>query len=247
MPPAAWGLTSGWFASATPSYLIRQMQHFRTEITSLDSMEEPAESFDVPTEAMTSALPLLYQSGYLTIKGYDHEALTYTLAIPNREVRLGFARGLLPTYIGVDGGSVQSGFALKFWRALKKDDLDQALRDMQAYLAGIPYVDGFKKKFEEAATSEGFYEYTFYLIFSMLNVYVRTQVKCAGGRTDVVVFMPDTTYVLELKTKGTAQSALDQINQKGYATPYLTSAHRVVKAGIHFDINTRTIDDWIIE
>ena len=240
-------LTSGWFASATPSYLIRQMQHFRTDITSLDSMEEPAESFDVPTEAMTSALPLLYQSGYLTIKGYDNEAQTYTLSIPNREVRLGFTRGLLPTYIGIDGGSVQSGFALKFWRALKRDDLHQALREMQAYLAGIPYVEGFKKKLEEAATSEGFYEYTFYLIFLMLNVYVRTQVKCSGGRTDVVVFMADTTYVLELKTNGTAQSALDQINQKGYATPYQTNAHRVVKAGVHFNIDTRTIDDWVIE
>jgi len=240
-------LTSGWFASATPSYLIHQLQHFRTDITSLDCLEEPAEAFDIPTEAMTTALPLLYQSGYLTIKDYDRESMIYTLSIPNREVRLGFARGLLPTYVGIDGGSVQSGFALKFWRALKRNDLDQALREMQVYLAGIPYVEGFKKKLEEASTKEGFYEYTFYLIFSMLNVYVRTQVKCVSGRTDVVVFMPDTTYVLELKTNGSAQSALDQINQKGYAVPYQTNGHQVVKAGIRFDTNTRTIQDWVIE
>ena len=240
-------LNSGWFASATPSYLIRQMQHFRTDITSLDNMEEPAESFDIPTEAMTSALPLLYQSGYLTIKGYDRESEIYTLSIPNQEVRLGFTRGLLPTYIGIDGGSVQSGFSVKFWRALKQKDLNMALREMQTYLAGIPYVEGFKKKLEEAATAEGFYEYTFYLIFSMLNVYVRTQVKCAGGRIDVVILMPDTTYVLELKTNGTARSALDQINQKSYAVPYQTNNQRVVKAGIHFNTDTRTIDDWVIE
>ena len=239
-------LTSGWFASATPSYLIRQMQHFRTDITALEEMEEPAESFDIPTEAMTDALPLLYQSGYLTIKGYDRYSQMYRLAIPNMEVHIGFTKGLLPTYTGLDIGNVQGGFAVKFWRALGKDDLDLALREMQAYLAGIPYVEGFKKKLEDAANKEGFYEYTFYLIFSMLNVYVRTQVKCAGGRIDMTVFMPDTIYILELKTNGTAQQALEQINQKGYAAPYLTDGRKVVKAGIRLTPDTRTIDDWVI-
>jgi hypothetical protein len=239
-------LVSGWFASATPTYLIRQMQLYRTDITSLEDMEEPVESFDIPTEAMTTALPLLYQSGYLTIKGYDRDADMYLLSIPNREVRLGFTRGLLPTYTGLDGGSVQSGFAVKFWRALRKEDLDLALRELQSYLAGIPYVEGFKKKLAEAATSEGFYEYTFYLIFSMLNVYVRTQVKCAGGRTDVVVYMPGTTYVMELKVNGTAQEALDQLSARNYALPYHTDGCKVVKAGIRFDKDTRTIDEWVI-
>lgn len=235
-----------WFDTGTPSYLMHQMQHFHTDITAMDNLEEPAESFDVPTEAMINALPLFYQSGYLTIKGYDADSMMYLLSIPNQEVRVGFTKGLLPTFIGLEAGSVQSGFAVKFWRALKQNDLDIALRELQAYLAGIPYVEGFKKKLEEAAKKGGFYEYTFYLIFSMLNVYVRTQVKCAGGRTDVVVLMPDNTYVLELKTNGTAQSALDQINQKGYAAPYPTGNHRVVKAGIHFNTDTHTIDDWVI-
>lgn len=167
-------LTSGWFASATPSYLIRQMQHFRTDITTMEKMEVPSSAFDKPTEDMTTALPLLYQSGYLTIKDYDPEGLLYTLSIPNQEVRIGYTEGLLPTYIGLEASNVQVGFALKFWRALKKHDLDLALREMQAYLASLPYVEGFKKKLEEAATAEGFYEYTFYLVFSMLNVYVRT-------------------------------------------------------------------------
>ena len=118
---------------------------------------------------------------------------------------------------------------------------------MQSFLAGIPYVEGFKRKLEEAATAEDFYEYTFYLIFNMLNVYVRTQVKCAGGRVDMVVFMPDAIYVLELKVNDSAEKALEQINEKGYAAPYQTDGRRVVKAGIHFNIDTRTIDDWVIE
>ena len=239
-------LTRSWFASATPSYLIHQMQRFCTDITSLENMEEPAESFDIPTEAMTTALPLLYQSGYLTIKGYDRETEMYTLSIPNQEVRIGYTKGLLPTYTGMEVGYTQKGFALKFWQALRKQDLDLALQEMKAFLAAIPYVEGFKKKLEEAATAEGFYEYTLWLIFNMLNVYARTQVKCAGGRTDMVVWMPDAIYVLELKVNGTAKEALDQINTKGYATPFATDGRRVIKAGVRFNIDSRTIDDWII-
>ena len=233
-----------WFESGTPSFLIRQMQHFRTDITALDEMEEPAESFDVPTEAMSTALPLLYQSGYLTIKDYDREAQTYMLSIPNQEVRIGYTKGLLPTYIGLEAGTVQTGFALKFWRALKKGDIEQAMLEMQAYMAGIPYVEGFRKKLDDAASKEGFYEYTLYLVFSMLNVYVRTQVKCAGGRTDMVVHMPDTTYVFELKVNGTAEEALEQIDSHGYAIPYKTEGRRVVKVGVKFDADTRVPEAW---
>jgi hypothetical protein len=237
---------SYWFESGTPTFLIRQMQHFRTDITSLDSLELPSDSFDVPTEAMTTALPLLYQSGYLTIKDYDRESQIYTLSIPNQEVRIGYTKGLLPTYLGLETGDVQTGFALKFWRALKKDDLDLAMRAMQAYLAGVPYVEGFKQKLQETATVEGFYEYTLYLIFSMLNVYVRTQVKCAGGRVDMVVWMPDAIYVFEMKVNGTARKALEQIDDRGYAIPYQTDGRRVVKVGVVFDASTRVPKDWVI-
>ena len=236
-----------WFDTGTPTYLIRQMRKFRTDITTMDGLQMPAYAFDRSTEAMTNALPLLYQSGYLTIKDYDREGLVYTLSIPNQEVRVGYSEGLLPAYVGLDSEMVQAGFALKFWRALQKHDLDLALQEMQAYLAGIPYVEGFKKKLEEAATKEGFYEYTLYLIFSMLNVYVRTQVKVAGGRTDMVVYMPDTTYILELKVNGTAQEALEQIKQKHYDLPYHTEGNSIVMAGVRFNADTRTIDDWMIE
>lgn len=236
-----------WFDSGTPSYLIRQLRKFKADITSMDRIEVPASAFDQPTENMRDALPLLYQSGYLTIKDYDREANTYTLSIPNQEVRIGYTEGLLPTYTGLDAPDVQMGFALKFWRALKADDIDLAMRHMQAYLAGIPYVEGFKEKLKEAATVEGFYEYTFYLIFSMLNVYVRTQVKCAGGRSDIVVHMPDTTYVLELKAGGAAEEALAQINSKGYALPYGSDGKAVVKVGVAVDKDKRTVQDWLVE
>ena len=235
-----------WFESGTPTFLIHQLQHFRTDIMSFDKLELPSTAFDQPTENMKDALPLLYQSGYLTIKDYDRESEAYTLSIPNQEVRVGYVKGLLPTYTGLDDANVQMGFALKFWRALKKGDADMAIREMQSYMAGIPYVEGFKQKLAEAATAEGFYEYTLYLIFSMLNVYVRTQVKVAGGRVDMVVWMPDATYVFELKVNGTAQEALKQIDTKDYALPYQTEGRKVVKVGVKFNPETRIPEDWEI-
>ena len=240
-------LKNYWFESGTPTFLIRQMQHFRTDITDMEQLEVPASAFDQPTENMLDALPLLYQSGYLTIKGYDREAQMYTLSIPNQEVRVGYADGLLPYYTGLRGADVQAGFALKFWRALKKSDINLALEEMKAYLAGIPYVEGFKKKLAEAANSEGFYEYTMYLIFSMLNVYVRTQVKCAKERADIVVWMPDAIYVMELKVNGSAETALRQIDEKGYAKPFATDGRKVVKVGIRFLTETMTVEEWLIE
>lgn len=240
-------LANYWFESGTPTFLFQQMQRFGTDIMSLDRLEVPSSAFDQPTENMEDALPLLYQSGYLTIKDYDQESEMYTLSIPNQEVRIGYVKGLMPAYVGLREADVQAGFALKFWRALKQGDIDLAMREMQVYLAGVPYVEGFKKKLAEASTAEGFYEYTLYLIFSMLNVYVQTQVKCAGGRTDMVVWMPDTIYVFELKVNGTAQEALEQIDTKNYAIPYQTDGRKVVKVGVKFNAETRTVDEWKTE
>ena len=236
-----------WFESGTPTFLIRQMQQFRTDITTMESIEASATSFDCPTEAMTTALPLLYQSGYITIKDYDREADSYILSIPNKEVLTGFVYGLVPTYIGLDSGMVRDGFAIKFWRSLKKGDVDNAMAELKSFLAGIPYVEGFKKKLESVSNYEGFYEYTFWLIFNMLNFYARTQVKCAQGRIDVVLQMPDATYVFELKVNGTAQEALDQINGRNYALPYETEGRKVVKIGVQFDRDTMTVGDYVVE
>ncbi len=236
-----------WFESGTPTFLFQQMQLHRTDITKLDGVEASEYDFYSPTEAMDTALPLLYQTGYLTIKSYDKESFIYTLGVPNQEVRVGLVEGLLPVYVGLRRDNVQTGFALKFWQALKKNDLDLALREMQAFFAGLPYVDGFKKRLEDVSNLEGFYEWSMMLIFNMLNVYVQTQVRCANGRADLVVKMPDAIYVIELKVNGTAQEALEQIEKKGYATPYLTDGRKVVMVGVKFSTETKTVDDWIIK
>ena len=157
-----------------------------------------------------------------------------------------FVEGLIPAYLGLHSENVRQGFAVKFYLALKRGDINCALHEMQAYFAGLPYIEGFMKKLKDVTTAEGFYEWTFNLIFTMLNAFVRTQVKTINGRADMVVHMPDTIYVFELKINGTAQEALDQINSRGYAIPYQTDGRKVVKAGIRFNTETLAIEDWAI-
>ena len=235
-----------WFESGTPTFLFNQMKRFGTDITQMDEILADVTSFDRPTETLTDALPLLYQAGYLTIKKYDRKYNIYTLSIPNQEVRIGFAKGLLPYYSGLDTNNVHIGCATKMWMALQKGDIDKALKELKAFLAGVPYVEGFKQKLAEAATREGFYEYTFYLILSMLNVYVQTQVKCSTGRVDMIVHAPQTIYLFEFKIKSTAEKALQQIEEKDYAAQFATDPRNLVKVGVNFDIDTWTIEDWAI-
>lgn len=237
---------SYWFESGTPTFLIHQLERFQTDITTMDSIEADAIAFDQPTDALEDALPLLYQAGYLTIKDYDATTEMYTLALPNKEVRTGLIRGLIPRYLGLNSRDAQ-GFAVRLWKALRVDDIEQALQEMKSYLASLPYVEGFKKKLEDPATREGFYEYTFYLIFSMLNLYARTQVKCISGRIDMVVKMPTTLYVFEFKVDGAAQDALSQIDTRGYAIPYQAGDRRIVKVGVSFSSTSRTIEDWMVK
>ena len=240
-------IESYWFKTATPSFIFKVMRHFKTDITNTFDLTASASSFDTPTEGMTTAIPLLYQSGYITIKGYDRESTFYHLAIPNKEVMTGLTENMSYIYLGMQGDDIKQGFAYKFWQALKRDDIELALREMKAYMAGLPYVEGFKNKLSEVATAEGFYEWTFYIIFSMLNVYVRTQVKCIKGRIDVVVEMPGTIYVMELKLHGTPLTALKQIESGDYGVAYSTDGRKVVKVGIRFDMTRLTVRDWKIK
>lgn len=137
-------IKSYWFSSGTPTYLIHQLHRFGTDVTTLEEIEASEEMFDKPTEAMSDALPLLYQSGYLTIKSYDRDLESYILGIPNKEVRVGLMEHLLPWYTK-RSDMANGGFIMDFCRALLREDLEKAFTAMRAYLAGIPYPDGGKE------------------------------------------------------------------------------------------------------
>lgn len=233
-------IDSYWFSSGTPTYLIHQLQRFNTDITSLDEVRADASSFDRPTTTMTNALPLLYQSGYLTIKKYDSETNSFCLGIPNKEVRIGLAENLLPIYTHKtdlqDGGLV-----LDLFNALRANDIDTFFSILKSYLASVPYSDKIISK------REAYYETILYLIFSFMNRYVQTQVRSCRGRADMVMQYKDSIYVIEIKIDKTAEEALRQIDEKGYMIPYENSGKKLIKCGVSFSTDTRTLKDWKIK
>lgn len=240
---AAGYMDNYWYASGTSTYLIHQMKRFKTDVTSLDDIFAFASSFDRPTDDMTDALPLLYQSGYLTIKKFDPMTNGYYLGIPNKEVRAGLMENLLPLYTSkTDGQSL--GFAAQFYQSLLMGDIDKAMEQMKAYFASIPYPDGGKEVLADMQKSEYYYETILYIVLSLMNVAVLTQVKSCRGRADAVLFSPHAIFVFEIKINKPASAALKQIDDKGYMIPYSADGRKLYKIGVSFSTKTRTVEDW---
>jgi hypothetical protein len=234
-----------WFASGTPTFLFDAMKRFKTNLLDLPRLQVPVTEFDVPTEGMTSALPLLYQSGYLTIKGYDMLHNKFTLDFPNAEVKVGFMDNFLVRMMNLPNTGSR-GFADDFYAYLYTHRLDEAMKAMQSFFASIPYLEFGEKELDDITKYEAYYQVLTYVVFSMFNCRTYTEVKSARGRTDLVVFMRDATYVMELKMHGTATDALAQIDSKDYAIPYQTEGKPVVKIGMAFSQETKTLKEWVI-
>ena len=226
-----------WFASGTPTYLVEMMRRFDVLPTDISHTEVPASAFDAPTENMSSITPLLYQSGYITIKDYDKTSRLYTLDIPNGEIRIGLMESLLPNYVERrwEAGMTNIG---KMYRALYNNDLDEMLRLLQTYLLTVPYCDN--------ANSEGHYQQMLYVIFSLFGRYVEVEVHTPRGRVDVVMISSNTLYLFELKLNKDAATAIEQIKLKDYASKFALCNLPIVKVGINFDSEQRTITDWEI-
>ena len=231
-----------WFASGTPTFLIEQLRHFGTDITAIDDIHTDASSFDRPTEALNDPFALLYQSGYLTIKDYDRFTDSYVLGIPNKEVRVGLMDNMLPV-LTEKGSTENSAMILKMYSAFAKKNMDAFFEILQAYFAGVPYLEAS----EDLRRKECFYETIIYVVFSMMNRYVQTEVKTARGRVDVVMHTSDSVYVMELKVDGSVEEALKQIDDRQYLLQYSVDDKKLIKIGISFSSQTRTIEDWKIE
>ena len=230
-------LESYWFASGTPTYLLEMLRKFYIVPSKIGNNRALASAFDAPTESMKSILPLLYQSGYITIKDYNSASRLYTLDIPNNEIRVGLMESLLPNYVAecADEGGTTIG---DMYIALLNNDLDEMFRLLQAYLLTVPYCDN--------ANSEGHYQQMLYIIFSLFGRYVEVEVHTPRGRVDVVMRSSNTIYLFELKLNKDAAAAIGQINLKDYASKFALSNLPVVKVGINFDSERRTISDWEI-
>lgn len=235
---ASGDISDYWFDSGTPTYIIKLLQKYNVGLRDLTGQDAGVSDFDVSPENMTTVLPLLYQSGYLTIKHYDPMIDLYTLGYPNEEVRTGMVRSLAANYLTPAEGT-NSSFVIKFVKAVIADDMEQALTLMRAYLAGVSYRLSNK--------TERDVQTIFYLVFSLIGSFIKVEEESAHGRADVVITLPSVVYVMELKFDGSADTALRQIDEKGYLIPYTADGKRLVKVGVNYSSEERTITEWRIE
>ena len=229
-----------WFETGTPTYLIHMMKKFDVNLTEFaNGMEAEASDFDAPTETMCTLTPLLYQSGYITIKSYDPMYGSYVLGIPNKEVLIGLSKALIPFYV-TSNTLATNNTIRNMARALNKEQIDEALHCLQTFLSTIPYC--------ENTNYEGHYQQMLYVIFTLLSSYmVDVEVRTAKGRVDMVVRTATHLYLFELKIGKNAQNAMEQINLNEYSKRFALCHLPIEKVGINFEMNTHTIKDWRIE
>ena len=231
-------IDSFWFGSGTPTYLIKSLQKYHVNVTDIEQKRVSVDDFDVSPEQMVSPLPLLYQSGYLTIKKYSPLTKSYTLGYPNQEVRIGMLKSLAPNYlspVSVDN----NGLVIEFVQMLYDGDIEGALVRLKAYLASISNRLSNK--------NERDFQTVFYLIFNLMGALIRVEEESAVGRADAVLHLPESVFVFELKYDGSAADALKQIDEKGYLVPYTADGKRLYKIGVNYDSQQRTLGDWIIK
>ncbi len=229
-----------WFSSGTPTYLINMLNKYDVLPADIAPIEALASAFDAPTEKMKTITPLLYQSGYVTIKDYDSDIELYTLDIPNKEIRVGLFENLLPNY--VDGiYAERGGVAIaRMSRLIRHQDMDGALRLLQDYLGTVPYCN--------VTNYEGHYQQMLYIIFTLLTAFVvDVEVHTPKGRVDMVLQTKTDLYLVELKLNKSAQAAMGQIDLKNYRQRFALCGLPITKVGINFDSTIGNIDDWEID
>ena len=228
---------SYWFGSGTPTYLVKMLDKFGVKPSEIGRRQLKSSVFDAPTETMTDAVPLLYQSGYITIKDYNKMLDLYTLDIPNKEVRLGLMESLLPYYVNNKTPEATTMVAYLFYD-IQNGYMDAALHRLQEFLYTIPKCENTR--------FEGHYQQVFYIIFSLLGYYVDVEVRTPRGRVDIVLRTKTTLYVMELKLDKSAGEAMEQIDLKNYPERFALCGLPVVKVAVSFDSERCTIGDWEI-
>ncbi len=229
-----------WFSSGTPSYLVRLLSHTGENLDELTGKYyDPLEFVDYKA-TVEKPLPMIYQSGYLTIKDYDRDFGTFLLDYPNNEVKKGFISLVASDYFKSKyemGGTVRD-----MVKSMRVGDTDRLRRLLTSFLADIPYA---MRRKESERECERYFHYTFYLIFRLVSVYtVYAEKQQSEGRVDCIVETPDYVYIFEFKLDGSADDALAQIEEKGYARPYAADSRKLYRIGAVFSSQTGTIAEW---
>ena len=235
-----------WYETGTPTFLAKMLKDIDFDLKMLENdLPFSARSIADYRPGSENPVPLLYQSGYLTIKDYDSQLDEYILGYPNEEVKYGFMNNLLPVF--VPGKDVLGEFSVgTFIRDLKACNVDGFMTRLQAFFSGIPYELNNKE--------EKHYQTVFYLLFKLMGEFVQTEVRSAVGRADAVAVVDNTIYIFEFKLTdhrdvanhvSTAEDALKQIDERKYAAPYVSANKKIVKVGAEFSAEERTLSRWV--
>ena len=229
-----------WFGSGTPSYLLRLLAHSHENLNEMTGRYyAPREFVDYKAD-VEKPLPMIYQSGYLTIKEYDPDFGTFLLDFPNKEVKSGFVSLVAAGYLKPEQD--MDNWIRTLVQTLRKGEPD-TIRDLfTSFLASIPYT---ARRKEDQKERESYFNYTFYLIFRMVSVYATyIEKEQSQGRSDCIVETPQYVYIFEFKLDGRAEEVLKQIEDKGYARPYAADKRKLFKIGASFSSQTGTIEEW---
>lgn len=226
-----------WFASGTPSFLAEMLKQTSYDLRKLDGLQVSAASLTDDRANPDNPVPMIYQSGYLTIKDYDEELQLYTLGYPNEEVKYGFLNFITPFYTALPASDAPF-YIGQFVHELRAGNVEAMLCRLRAFFADFPY--------ELNERTERHYQVVFYLVFKLLGQFIHAEVSSARGRADAVVETADAVYVFEFKLHGTAEEALAQIDDRGYLIPYTADGRHLVKVGAEFSAEERNLSRWII-
>ena len=224
-----------WFETGTPSFLVKVMKNTSYDITSLSEQEADSSLLTDISSAFLNPVPLLYQSGYLTIKGYDEDFQMYRLGFPNREVKHGFLNYLMPYYTPV-GSETPMMLISRMTKDIRGGAPESFMARLDALFARTDYrIQG---------ESEKDFQYAMYIIIELMGEYVETERATSNGRIDILIKTKDYVYVIEIKTDSTPDDALAQIEEKGYARPFADDHRKIFKIGVNFSTTNRRINGW---
>ena len=227
-----------WFESGTPSALVETMQRNDYPLEHLTSEEVSSQLMSSVDSDEVSPIPLIYQSGYMTIKGFNEEFGTYQLGFPNKEVSEGFTKFLLPYYSPVSRGQ-EASFVYNFVKEVREGKPEAFMERLEALFASGNY--------QIIGDEEKYFHNAIYIIFKMLGIYVDVEHATTDGRIDLLMKTKDYIYIMEFKIDKSAEAALAQIEDKQYAKPFEADGRTIYKIGANFSTKTRRIDGWICE
>lgn len=229
---------SYWFSTGTPTYLVELLKELNLEPKELSGYEATASALDSIHLKVDNPIPVLYQSGYLTIKDYDKSLRLYTLDFPNEEVEEGFVHFLLPYYTPISETD-SPAFIGKFVREVRTGKVDDFMSRLKALMADTPY--------EIIKDLENHYQNVMFIFTKLMGIYTQAEYRTSYGRIDLLITTEKYVYVIELKLDGSAEDALEQINRKEYSLPFTVDGREIVKIGANISRETRNLERWVVE